>query len=407
MFDFSNISIWFDNLLQLTLGLPSWLAITIECVIVGLLIIVGYALLAIALIFMERKVCAYFQCRLGPMRVGPWGLLQVFADVLKMLIKEIFFVDKADKLLYALAPILVIVGSIGAFAFLPWNNGAVILDFNVGIFLYTAVSAIGVIGVFLAGWSSNNKYGLVSAMRGAVQMISYEMSLGLCLITATILTGTMQVSGIVEAQQGPNGRLIFQGHIPALIAFFIFLIAGNAEANRGPFDLAEAESELTAGYHTEYSGMGFGFYYLAEFLNLFIVAGMTALVFLGGWCPIHIGVEGFDAVMDLIPGIVWFLAKTFTIVWLLMWIKWTFPRLRIDQILNLEWKYLMPLALLNLVLMTVCVAFDLTGIVFVGYAVAAVIAIVLAIIVVRAMKFKSKFKQEQELVGVSSAIKKD
>lgn len=407
MFDFSIVSKWFDSLLQLTLGLPSWLAITIECVLVGLLIIVGYALLAIALIFMERKVCAYFQCRLGPMRVGPWGLLQVFADVLKMLIKEIFFVDKADKLLYALAPILVIMGSIGAFAFLPWNNGAVILDFNVGIFLYTAVSAIGVIGVFLAGWSSNNKYGLVSAMRGAVQMISYEMSLGLSLITATILTGTMQVSGIVEAQSGPFGWLIFQGHIPALIAFFIFLIAGNAEANRGPFDLAEAESELTAGYHTEYSGMGFGFYYLAEFLNLFIVAGMTSLVFLGGWCPVHIGVEAFDDVMDLIPGIVWFLGKAFAMVWLLMWIKWTFPRLRIDQILKLEWKYLMPLALFNLVLMTVCVAFNLTGIVYIGYAVAVVIIVVLAVIFARAMKFKSQFKQDQQLVGIDLAIKKD
>ena len=407
MFDFSIVSTWFDSLLQLTLGLPSWLAITIECVLVGLLIIVGYALLAIALIFMERKVCAYFQCRLGPMRVGPWGLLQVFADVLKMLIKGIFFVDKADKLLYALAPILVIMGSIGAFAFLPWNKGAVILDFNVGIFLYTAVSAIGVIGVFLAGWSSNNKYGLVSAMRGAVQMISYEMSLGLCLITATILTGTMQVSGIVEAQSGPFGWLIFQGHIPALIAFFIFLIAGNAEANRGPFDLAEAESELTAGYHTEYSGMGFGFYYLAEFLNLFIVAGMTSLVFLGGWCPVHIGVEAFDDVMDLIPGIVWFLGKAFAMVWLLMWIKWTFPRLRIDQILKLEWKYLMPLALFNLVLMTVCVAFNLTGIVYIGYAVAVVIIVVLAVIFARAMKFKSQFKQDQQLVGIDLAIKKD
>ena len=407
MFDFSIVSTWFDSLLQLTLGLPSWLAITIECVLVGLLIIVGYALLAIALIFMERKVCAYFQCRLGPMRVGPWGLLQVFADVLKMLIKEIFFVDKADKLLYALAPILVIMGSIAAFAFLPWNKGAVILDFNVGIFLYTAVSAIGVIGVFLAGWSSNNKYGLVSAMRGAVQMISYEMSLGLCLITATILTGTMQVSGIVEAQSGPFGWLIFQGHIPALIAFFIFLIAGNAEANRGPFDLAEAESELTAGYHTEYSGMGFGFYYLAEFLNLFIVAGMTSLVFLGGWCPVHIGVAAFDGVMDLIPGIVWFLGKAFAMVWLLMWIKWTFPRLRIDQILKLEWKYLMPLALFNLVLMTVCVAFDLTGIIYIGYAVAAVIIVVFAVIAMRAMKFKSQFKQDQQLVGIDLAIKKD
>ena len=407
MFDFSIITQWFDQLLRLTLGLPCWLATTIECVIVGLLIIVGYALLAIALIFMERKVCAYFQCRLGPMRVGPWGLLQVFADVLKMLIKEIFFVDKADKLLYALAPVLVIVGSIGAFAFLPWNKGAVILDFNVGIFLYTAVSAIGVIGVFIAGWSSNNKYGLVSAMRGAVQMISYEISLGLCLITATILTGSMQVSGIVEAQQGPFGWLIFQGHVPAIIAFLIFLIAGNAEANRGPFDLAEAESELTAGYHTEYSGMGFGFYYLAEFLNLFIVAGVTSLIFLGGWCPVHIGVAAFDSVMDMIPGIVWFLGKAFAMVWLLMWIKWTFPRLRIDQILNLEWKYLMPLALLNLVLMTVCVSFNLTGIVYAGYAVAAVIAILLAVIIVRAIKFKSRYNSDQELVGVSTAIRKD
>jgi NADH-quinone oxidoreductase subunit H len=273
-----------------------------------------------------------------------------------MLIKEIFFVDKADKLLYALAPILVIMGSIGAFAFLPWNKGAVILDFNVGIFLYTAVSAIGVIGVFLAGWSSNNKYGLVSAMRGAVQMISYEMSLGLCLITATILTGTMQVSGIVEAQTGPFKWLICQGHIPAILAFLTFLIAGNAEANRGPFDMAEAESELTAGHHTEYSGMGFGYFYLAEFMNLFITAGIAATVFLGGWAPINIGVDGFDTVMNYIPGIVWFLGKAFAVVWLLMWVKWTFPRLRIDQILKLEWKYLMPLSLINLVLMTVIVA---------------------------------------------------
>ena len=376
MFDFSTVTTWFDSLLLNTCGCPAWLAILIECILVGLLIIVGYALLAIALIFMERKVCAYFQCRLGPMRVGPWGLLQVFADVLKMLIKEIFFVDKADKLLYALAPVLVIVGSVGAFAFLPWNKGAVILDFNVGIFLYTAVSAIGVIGVFLAGWSSNNKYGIVSAMRGAVQMISYEMSLGLCLITACILTGTMQVSGIVEAQSGP-------------------------------FDLAEAESELTAGYHTEYSGMGFGFYYLAEFLNLFIVAGMTSLVFLGGWCPIHIGIAGFDAVMDMIPGIVWFLAKAFAMVWLLMWIKWTFPRLRIDQILKLEWKYLMPVALFNLILMTVCVALGLTGIMGIGILVALVIVIIAIVIISRAMKFRSQFARDQKLVGADIAVKTD
>ena len=360
MFDFSIFTQWFDQLLRITIGCPDWLAILIECVLVGTAILVGYAVIAIILIFMERKVCAYFQCRLGPMRVGYWGLLQVFADVLKMLIKEIFFVDRADKLLYAVAPILVIVGSVGAFSFLPWNNGATVLDFNVGVFLLTAISSIGVVGIFLAGWGSNNKYSVVSAMRGAVQMISYEMSLCLCLITAVILTGTMQMSGIVKAQE--SSWLIFKGvaAIPAIIAFLIFLVAGNAEANRGPFDMAEAESELTAGHHTEYSGMGFGFFYLAEFLNLFIISGIAATVFLGGWMPFHVaGLDGFNQVMDYIPGIVWFLGKTFAVVWLLMWVKWTFPRLRIDQILKLEWKYLMPLALINLVLMTVCVALSL------------------------------------------------
>ena len=355
MYDFSKVTIWFDELLRQTLGLGDFLTVLIECVLVGLLIIVAYALLAIVLIFMERKVCAYFQCRLGPMRVGPWGVFQVFADVLKMLIKEIFVVDKADKLLYYLAPLLVIIASVGTFSFLPWNKGAEILDFNVGIFLVTAVSSIGVLGIFLAGWSSNNKYSVVSAMRGAVQMISYEMSLGLCLITAVVMTGTMKISGIVEYQQ--SSWLIFK-QIPALIAFVVFLIAGNAEANRGPFDLAETESELTAGYHTEYSGMGFGFYYLAEYLNLFVVSGIATTVFLGGWMPLHIcGLDAFNQVMDFIPGIVWFLGKTFVVVFLLMWIKWTYPRLRVDQILALEWKYLMPLALLNLVLMTLCVAF--------------------------------------------------
>ena len=357
MFDFSIVTTWFDSLLRDTCGLSSFWAILIECVLVGVFILAAYAILAILLIFMERKVCAAFQCRLGPMRVGPWGIFQVIADVLKMLIKEIFAVDKADKLLYTIAPILVLIGSVGAFSFMPWNKGATILDFNVGIFLMTAISSIGVIGIFIAGWSSNNKYSVISAMRGAVQMISYEMSLGLCLITAVILTGTMQVSGIVEAQSGPFGWLVFQGHIPAIIAFLVFLITGNAEANRGPFDLAEAESELTAGYHTEYSGMGFGFFYLAEYLNLFIVAGVASMVFLGGWMPIHIGVEGFDKIMDYIPGFIWFIGKAFALVWVLMWIRWTFPRLRIDQILKLEWKYLMPLSLLNLVIMTIVVAF--------------------------------------------------
>jgi NADH-quinone oxidoreductase subunit H len=356
MFDFSIVTTWFDTLLRQTLGLGDFWTILIECVVVGILILVAYALIAIALIFMERKVCAYFQCRLGPMRVGPWGIFQVFADVVKMLIKEIFTIDRADKLLYWLAPFLVIAASVGTFSFLPWNMGAHILDFNVGIFLITAISSIGVVGIFIAGWGSNNKYSVVSAMRAAVQMISYELSLGLCLVAAVVLTGTLQMSSIVETQIGPWNWLIIKGHIPAIIAFLAFLVAGNAEANRGPFDMAEAESELTAGYHTEYSGMGFGFYYLAEYLNLFVISGIAAAVFLGGWAPLNIGIEAFDNVMNWIPGFIWFFGKTFAVIWLLMWVRWTFPRLRIDQILKLEWKYIMPLSLLNLVLMTVCVA---------------------------------------------------
>ena len=398
MFDFSQITNWFDMLLRVTCALPDWLAILIECVLVGVGLLLAYTVLAIIMIFMERKVCAAFQCRLGPMRVGPWGTLQVLCDVLKMLVKEIFWVDRADKVLYCIAPMLVIVGSVGAFGFLPWNNGALALDFNCSIFLYTAVSSIGVLGVFLAGWSSNNKYSVVSAMRGAVQMISYEISLGLCLIAACVLTGSMQISEIINAQSAPFGWLLFQGHVPAIIAFVVFLIAGNAEANRGPFDLAEAESELTAGYHVEYSGLAFGYYYLAEFLNLFIVSSIAATVFLGGWMPLHIGIEAFDSVMDYIPGIVWFLAKAFLVVWLLMWVKWTFPRLRVDQILKLEWKYLMPVALFNLVLMTACVAFGITGHMFTGIAVAALVCLLAVVIVSRAVKKAAVARKQQKLV---------
>ena len=360
MFDFSIVSNWIDCLLRQTLGLGDFWTILIECVLVGVGILVAYALIAIVLIFMERKVCAYFQCRIGPVRVGPWGTLQVFADVLKMLIKEIFTVDKADKFLYFLAPFLVIAASVGTFSFLPWNKGMHVLDFNVGVFLLTAISSIGVLGIFLAGWGSNNKYSVVSAMRGAVQMISYEMSLCLCLICVVIMTGSMQLSEIVTAQTGPWKWLIIQGHVPAILAFLAFLVAGNAEANRGPFDMAEAESELTAGYHTEYSGMGFGFYYLAEYLNLFVISGIARGLFLGGWAPLNIGIEAFDNLMNLIPGFIWFFGKTFFVVWLLMWVRWTFPRLRVDQILKLEWKYIMPFMLCVLVLTSVCVALGLT-----------------------------------------------
>jgi NADH-quinone oxidoreductase subunit H len=191
-------------------------------------------------------------------------------------------------------------------------------------------------------------------MRSGAQIVSYELSVGMSLITMVILAGTMQVSEIVELQRG--GWFLFKGHIPALIAFTVFVIAGTAETNRGPFDLAEAESELTAGFHTEYSGIKFAFFFLAEYINLFIVAAMATIVFLGGWMPFHFGDwAAFNNVMDFIPGLIWFFLKVFGIIFLIMWFKWTFPRLRIDQILTLEWKYLLPINLFNILLMATMV----------------------------------------------------
>ena len=338
--------------------MPETLAIIIECLAIGIALLLLYVTIAIIMIYMERKVCAAFQCRLGPNRVGKWGCLQVFCDVFKMLTKEIITIRHSDKFLYNLAPYIVILASVLAFSCIPFNKGMEILDFNVGVLFFIAASSIGVVGILLAGWSSNSKFSLIGAMRSGAQMISYELSIGLSILTVVVLTDTMQFSEIVARQQ--DGWFLFKGHIPALIAFIIYLIAGNAEVNRGPFDLPEAESELTAGYHTEYSGMHFGLFYVAEFVNLFIVSSIAATIFLGGWMPLHIpGLDGFNRVMDYIPGFVWFFAKAFFIVWLLMWIKWTFPRLRIDQILTLEWKYLVPIGLINLILMVIVVVFNL------------------------------------------------
>ena len=354
MQDFSIVTQWIHG--TLTTFVPEWLAIVFECLGIGIALMLVYALLALFYIWYERKVCAAFQCRLGPNRVGPFGLLQSFADMFKILIKELIELKHTDKFLFALAPYLVIIASMLAFAVLPWGNGLQVINFNVGIFFLVAVSSIGVLGILLAGWSSKNKFTLIGALRSGAQMVSYEISIGLSIITMVVFAGTMSVYDLCMEQE----RLwfIFSGHIPAIIAFVIYLIAGTAETNRGPFDLPEAESELTAGYHTEYSGIHFGFFYLAEYLNLFIVAGVASLLFFGGWMPFHIpGWEGFNAVMDYIPGIVWFVAKAIALSFIIIWFKWTFPRLRIDQMLTLEWKYLMPISLVNLVLMVLSVTY--------------------------------------------------
>ena len=356
MQDLSIITNWIHNFLSSLM--PGWLTVTVECLLIGLGLLLVYALLALFYIYYERKLCAAFQCRLGPNRVGPWGLLQSFADMFKMLIKELIELKHVDRFLFALAPYLVIIASMLSFAVLPWGNGLQIIDFNIGIFFLIAVSSIGVLGILLAGWSSNNKFTLIGALRSGAQMVSYELSIGLSVLTMVCLAGTMSVTGIVEQQS--DLWFIFKGHIPAFIAFVIYMIAGTAETNRGPFDLPEAESELTAGYHTEYSGMHFGFFYLAEYLNLFIVSGVASLLFFGGWMPLHIpGWDAFNHIMDYIPSVVWFLGKAFALSFVIIWFKWTFPRLRIDQLLSLEWKYLLPINLFNLVLMVVIIVCNL------------------------------------------------
>ncbi len=353
MFDFGVVTSWFNDLL--TGFLPGWAATVIECVVIGVLVLLVYALLALFYILYERKLCAWFQCRLGPMRVGKWGVCQVFADMFKILIKEIIPLKGTDKFLFKLAPYIIITSSVTMLACLPWGKGLQIIDYNIGIFFVSAVSSVGILGILLAGWSSNNKYSLIGAMRSGAQMVSYELSMGLALLAIIVFAGTMNITELVEGQK--DAWFIFRGHIPAIIAFIVYLIAATAETNRGPFDLPEAEHELTAGYHTEYSGIHFGFFYLAEYLNLFIVSGIATLMFLGGWMPLHIpGLEAFNNAMDYIPGLVWFLAKAFFISYIIIWFKWTFPRIRIDQMLSFEWKYLMPISLVNLVVMAVLVA---------------------------------------------------
>ena len=323
----------------------------IEFAIVGVCIIGLFAMLGLVLIMMERKVSAWMQLRLGPNRVGPVGMFQTVADTLKLIVKEGMTPDGADKLLFNLAPFVVMIIAMVIMAPLAFAKGLQIWDVNIGVLFFTAISSVSVIGILMAGWASNNKYSLLGAMRSGAQIVSYELSAGFAILVIVILTGDLKISSIVDSQA--NGWWIFKGHLPVWIAFVIFMIAVTAETNRAPFDLAEAESELTAGFHTEYSGMKFALFFLAEYVNIFVVCALGATLFLGGWQPLHFGTDTqFNHYMDYIPSSIWFMGKTFFLIFVIMWFRWTFPRLRIDQLLNLEWKYLLPIGMFNLLLVT-------------------------------------------------------
>jgi NADH-quinone oxidoreductase subunit H len=329
--------------------MPEGVATVVEWVLIAALYLAFFALAGLLLVWMERRIAAFFQLRLGPNRVGPSGLFQTIADALKLVTKELTGTERADKFLYNLAPYFVIVAALISLSVLPFSGSFQAFDINIGVFFIMAVSSIGVIGILLAGWASNNKYSLIGAMRSGLQTVSYELSVGLSILTMVLLAGSLQISEIVEAQRA-GGWFILQGHIPAVIAFMIFMIAGTAETNRAPFDMVEAESELGAGFHTEYSGMKFAYFFLAEFINMFIIAAVAVTIFFGAYLSPF-------GITESLPwmGVFWFMLKVLVIIFLMMWFRWTFPRLRVDQLLTLEWKYLLPLNLMNIVLMAVVI----------------------------------------------------
>ncbi len=304
----------------------------IKMLAVGVAVLGFIAVSAMYLIWWERKVSAHVQTRFGPMRVGWHGALQSLADVIKLLLKENIRPAGADVPVWWLAPFVAVVPAVMAFVAIPFGKHLIPKDLNVGILYLMAITSVGVLGIVMAGWGSNNKYSLLGGMRSAAQIISYEIPLALSIVTVVMAAGSLSMQKIVEAQSG----LWFVCHPTLGLAFVIYLISATAEVNRTPFDIPEAESELVAGFHTEYSGMKFAMFFLGEYTNLFIVSAIATTLFLGGWTG------------PLLPGVLWFFIKTYGIIFVLMWVRWTFPRLRVDQLMDLAWKFLTPLAFLNL-----------------------------------------------------------
>jgi len=310
-------------------------------------------LLVAALTLAERKIIAFMQVRLGPMRVGPWGLLQPIADPIKLLLKEDIIPDRADKLIFILAPIVALIPAFIVFAVIPFGPAINILgkpvnlyitDLNIGVLYVLAISSVGVLGIILAGWASNSKYPLIGALRSAAQMVSYEVALGFTILGVLLLAGSLSLVKIVEAQKTSQLWYVFVQPI----AFILFMICGVAETNRAPFDLPEAESELVAGFHTEYSGFRFSLFFLAEYANMITVSSMAVTLFWGGWLRPFPNV-GALAFLDIVPPILWFTIKVVIFLYFYLWFRASWPRYRYDQLMKLGWHLLLPLALANLI----------------------------------------------------------
>ena len=310
-----------------------WILLQVLVVIGPLLIAVAYLTLA------ERRVIGFMQLRRGPNVVGPFGMFQPFADALKLMAKETILPAGANKVVFLFAPMLTFILSLVAWAVIPFDEGLVIADINVGILYLFAVSSLGVYGVIMAGWASNSKYAFLGALRSAAQMVSYEVSMGLVIITVLLCAGSLNLSEIVEAQRGMWFAL------PLLPMFVVFFISTLAETNRAPFDLPEGESELVAGYFVEYSSMSFALFFLGEYANMILMSSMTVILFLGGWLP------PFDIwPLNIIPGPLWFILKIILVLFVFLWVRATTPRYRYDQLMRLGWKIFLPFSLIYVVL---------------------------------------------------------
>jgi NADH-quinone oxidoreductase subunit H len=295
----------------------------------------------------ETKIAGFMQDRIGPKRVGPHGLLQTIADALKLMFKEAIYPAGADKKLFILAPCLVVVGAFLSFVVLPFGSRLQAADLNVGLFYVVAVSSISTVGLIMAGWASNNKYALFGAMRSAAQIVSYEIPAVMVLLTVVTLVGSLSLQDIVWAQHGGLSRWFLFRYFPLMpVAFVIFFTAGLAECNRTPFDIPEAESELVAGFHTEYSGFFFAMFFLAEYTEMFVISVVASVLFLGGWMAPH---PLLQQVGPMGLGPLWLLAKAWFLVFVMMWLRWTLPRLRVDQLMYVAWKVLLPISMVLVV----------------------------------------------------------
>lgn len=313
---------------------------------------------AIVLVYMERKVCAHVQCRLGPMRLGFHGSIQVFADSVKLMLKEVYAPGGADKLLFYMAPMISLTAPFICLAMIPFGENLQVADVSVAVPLIIAVNGFSVLGVLIGGWASNSKYSLLGSLRSGAQMISYEISYALILLFVVMMAGSASLREITFSQQGTIlDWWIVKAPVIGLVAFVLFLISSTAELNRAPFDLSEAEQELTGGYHTEYNGMAFAMFYLGEYINLVTTSSLATVFFFGGFLPPCIGISAVDNLLNMVPGLVWFFAKVFVMIWAYMMIRWTLVRPRIDQLMVLEWKFMLPASLVLLILGAVFISF--------------------------------------------------